>query len=342
MATLDRRALLAAAPAVLLAACEPKLPVTASTTPKVDLAGLERAVGVIAAEAAPGVLGVGLMNLESGETYLFNGERRFPMQSIFKLPLGAAVLSEADAGRLTLDEGFVLDADELSAGHSPIAAVWPARKDYSARELLEAAVVGSDNTAADVLMKRIGGPGALTAWLDSKHLTGLRIDRYERELQPESVGMDSFRPAWRDPAVYAEVRAKVPPAARMAAMRAYLADPRDTATPRGLLEFLQKLDRRDLLTATSTERLMGLMRRNPGGANRLKAGFPRDCVFAHRTGASGVDQGLSLAHNDVGVFTLADRRSYAIAAFLTGSTQDEAQRDGIFARVARAAVLAIG
>lgn len=342
MATLDRRALLAAAPAMLVAACEPKLPVTVSTTPKIDLPGLERAIGALAAEAAPAALGVGLINLESGEAFLFKGERRFPMMSIFKLPLGAAVLSEVDAGRLSLDEPFILTDSDLSPSNSPISAGWPARRDYLARELLEAAMVGSDNTAADVLMKRIGGPGALTAWLDSRHLTGLRIDRYERELQPESFGMASFRPDWRDPAVYSAVRARIPAATRMAAMRAYLADPRDTATPRGMVEFLQKLDRRELVSAGSTDRILDYMRRNPGGVNRFRAGFPSDSVFAHRTGASGVDQGLSLAHNDAGILTLADRRRYAIAGFLSGSTADEAQRDSIFARVARAAVVAIG
>ena len=94
MATLDRRALLVAAPAVLLAACEPKMPVTASTTPTIDLEGLDAVIEAIAVAARPGVLGVGVMNLESGQNYLFNSERRFPMQSVFKLPLAAAVLGD--------------------------------------------------------------------------------------------------------------------------------------------------------------------------------------------------------------------------------------------------------
>ena len=104
MATLDRRALLAAGPIALLAACEPKMPMTVSTTPKIDIAELTDAVRALATEAQPGALGVGLTNLESGQSFTFNGERRFPMQSVFKLPLAAAVLAEMDAGRLLMTE----------------------------------------------------------------------------------------------------------------------------------------------------------------------------------------------------------------------------------------------
>src|SRR5438876_7080237 len=92
MASLRRREILAGAAAASLAAsglaaCKPASPVTAARTPKLDMKGLNKAVGEIAARLAPGVLGAGLMNMDSGEVFTFNGARRFPMQSIFKAPL---------------------------------------------------------------------------------------------------------------------------------------------------------------------------------------------------------------------------------------------------------------
>ena len=318
------------------------MPMAASTTPPMDLTEFETRVQAIAADARPGTLGVGLMNLESGENYLLNDDRPFPMQSVFKLLLGAAVLSEVDAGKLSLDERFSLEDIQLSPQHSPIASAWPGRKDYSTQELLESCVVGSDNTATDVLMKRLGGPGAVTAWLTSKGLTGLRVDRYERELQPETNGMATFRPAWRDPAVYDAVRNKIPATQRLAAMRAYMANPRDTATPRGMLEFLQKLHREELASPASTARLLAMMTRTVSAPNRLRAGLPSAAVLAHRTGFSGFHLGLRPACNDVGIFTLTDGRAYAIVAFLSGTTVDDAAADALIARVAGAAVRAIG
>lgn len=342
MATLSRRSMLAAGPAGLLAACEERMPKTVSTTPKLDIEGLQRAVDGIAAMTRPGVLGVGLMNLESGQAFLFNADRRFPMQSVFKLPLAVAAYAEIDARRLAVTERLSILEAQLSPQHSPIAAAWPARRDYTIGELLEAVLVESDNTAADVLMKRIGGPGAVTAWLSDRRLLGVRVDRYERELSADVYDMPSFRPAWRDPAAFAAARAAVPPATRMAAMRRYMADPRDTATPRGMLESLQRLDRQELVSPDSTRRLLALMGRTTRGAGRIRAGLPRDAYLAHRPGTSGFDQGLSTAHNDVGVFTLADKRSYALAVFLSGATLDDTARDHVIAQVASACVRAVG
>jgi len=342
MATLSRRALLAAAPAATLAACQPAMRTTVSTTPKLDIEGMNRAIARLAGPRGVGALGVGLANLESGESYTFNGERRFPMQSVFKALLGAYALSEAEAGRIRLTDTFDLDKQDLSAPWSPIGAAWPARRTFTTDELLAAAVVDSDNTAADVLMKRIGGPGALSAWLEAKHIPEVRVDRYEREIQPEAHGMASFRPEWRTDAGFSAAEAAVPAAARAAALRNYMSDPRDTATPTGMLEFLKKLDASELTGQASTRRLVTLMSQTPRAGNRIRAGLPKDAFLAHKPGTAGVVDGVSSAHNDVGVFRLADRRSYAICVFVSGSTLDEAGRDRVIADATRAAVRAVG
>ena len=105
-------------------------------------------------------------------------------------------------------------------------------------------------------MKRIGGPGAVNGWLQAKNVDEISVDRYERELQPETYGMASFRPAWKGAAAFSAAMATVPPPKRHAAMLAYMADPRDSATPRGMLGFLRRLDEGELLSAASTRRLL--------------------------------------------------------------------------------------
>jgi beta-lactamase class A len=315
---------------------------TASRTPRLDMKRLDKEVAALAARAVPGVLGFGLMNLESGEFWVRLGDRTFPMQSVFKMPLAAAALSEVDAGRLSLAETLTLTDQTLSPPWSPIADAWPGRATYTALELLTAAVSNSDNTAADVLMKRIGGPGAVSGWLQAKKIEEIRVDRYERELQPNVYGMVSFRASWKGEAAFNAAMATVAPAKRRAAMLAYMADPRDSATPRGMLGFLRKLDEGELISPASTRRLLTLMLESPRGADRIKAGLPKDASFAHKVGTSGTDLGLNAAYNDVGIFTLKDRRSYAIAAFLTGSTAPEADRAALFADLGRLAIRSVG
>jgi beta-lactamase class A len=108
-----------------------------------------------------------------------------------------------------------------------------------------------------------------------------------------------------------------------------------------MLEFLSKLDAGELLSAASTRRLIAIMAQSPRGPERLKAGFPKGASFAHKIG-TGTSQGLTTAYNDVGILTLADRRSYAVAAFLTGSTADEAARARLLADLGRAIVRSVG
>lgn len=341
-ATLGRRKLLISGGAMALSACGRSQPMTASHTPRLDMDGLDREIGKLAKRAAPGVLGVGLANLESGEHFTLNGDRRFPMQSVFKMALGAAALAEVEAGRLVLSDTCAITEEQLSAPWSPIGAGWPARRDYTYDELLTAAVSNSDNTAADVLMKRIGGPGAVTAWLQAKKVNEVRVDRYERDLQPEVYGMAPFRAAWKDSAAFDAAVATVAPAKRRAAMLAYMADPRDTATPRGMLGFLRRLEAGELLLPASSRRLLAIMAASPRAPDRLKAGFPKDAVFAHKPGTSATDQGLNAAFNDVGILTLADKRRYAVAAFLSGSTATEPARAALLADVGKVIAASLG
>ncbi|WP_421932524.1 class A beta-lactamase [Phenylobacterium sp.] len=326
--------LLVALAGLVLAACGQGSPQTASNTPQINMAWLNTEVVEIAERAKPGVLGIGVMNLESGQSWDFNGERRFPMQSVFKAPLGAAVLAEVDAKRLRLDDPITITDQDLSPPFSPVADAWPARRDYTVGELLVAATGRSDNTAADVLMKKIGGPGAVTAWLVNKKVEEMRVDRYERQLQPDIAGMASFRPAWKGPA-YMTVLNSIPPETRRRATAAYLADPQDTATPRGALAFLDRLDDGELLTPASTALLLKIMTETPTGADRLKAGFPETARLAHKTGTARTDLGMNPAVNDIGIVTLADGRRYAVTVFLSGSTHDDAENEKIIADVAR-------
>lgn len=332
-----RLALVLALTAMTLAGCgKDELMRQVSETPKLQGQGMDQEIGAIADRARPAVLGVGVMNLESGEVWAFNGDRAFPMQSVFKLPLGAAVLAEVDARRLSLDQTIVIEEKDISPPFSPIADAWPSRRSYTVRELLVAAVGGSDNTAADVLMKAIGGPGAVTGWLAQERVEGLRVDRYEREFQPQLAGLESFRIAWKGEAAFTRALNTVPMGRRQAAASAYLRDPRDTATPRDMVLFLSKLQAGELLSPASTALLLEIMRKTKTGPNRLNAGFPPGSILAHKTGTARTDLGVNPAVNDVGLVTLPDGRRYAVAVFLMGSTLDEPGRDAVIAEVAKA------
>jgi beta-lactamase class A len=323
-----------------LTACKPPERTTTGTAPRMDATLLEQDIGYIAKKAAPAAFDVGVLNIDGGESWALHADRTFPMQSVFKAPLGAVVLAAVDRGELSLDQPITLTEKDLSPPYSPISAAWPAVQTYTVRELLIRAVGDSDNTAADVLMRKIGGPGMVEAWLQENRLKDMRIDRYERELQMDVYGMPPFWPEWRTDAAFEAALAQVPPATRRAAMNAYLTDPRDSTTVSAALVFLQKLANNELLSPASTKLLLQIMTQSKSGQARLKAGIPPDATLAHKTGTGRTDLGLNPATNDIGIITLKDGRRYAVAVFLAGSSLSDADRDALFAAVARAVVRA--
>lgn len=305
---------------MLLSACRQPLMRSTGDTPALDTARLAQEIKPIAAAAAPGVLGFAIMNLGSGESWTFNGERRFPLDDIATLPIGAAAIGEMEGGRLSGDEALRIREVDLSPPPSAIAEAWPRKTDFKADALLAAAVGGSDTTADDVLIHRVGGPGAVTAWLVDKHVPEVRLDRYRREIDPTRSGLGSFRSRWKDEAAYAAAQAGVAPEARRAAMSAYLADPRDTATPRGMIRFLQAVTAGELISNAGSARLMGTM------AHDVPPGLPAGARYAHRRTAMRAPAGAAGIDNDVGVLTLKDGRRYAVAVFLAGAVSPHDHR----------------
>src|SRR5665213_2208150 len=169
----------------------------------------------LAARATPARFGLGVQVLARDEVWLSDATGLFPMQSVFKAPLAAAALAEVDARRLKLDEAIKITDLDLSPPFSAIDQAWPTPPQHHAAlmpaiDLIALAVQRDDNTAADVIMKRIGGPGAVTAWLRSKDIEDMRIDRYERELRQDVAGMAPFQPQWKDQAAWIAARDTVP------------------------------------------------------------------------------------------------------------------------------------
>ena len=320
----------------MLANCKAGAPTKPAGPAVLETLRLQSGYAALRDRAKPGILGFGV---SLGKVaWVSDDKARFPMQSVFKVFLAAAALAAVDAGQLTLSEPVTLARQDLVPWYSPIVEAWKGESmTLPIVDLIALAVQKSDNLAADTLMKRIGGPPAVMAWLHAKGIDGISIDRYERELQPDTHGMGPFQPAWADPKAWMAARDAIPAAVREAATARYLADPRDTATLSGSLDFLTRLAGGELLSASSTRLLLRLMT-DSVGLDRLKNGLPDGASLAHKTGTSATDLGLTPATNDIGIITLPSGQRFAVAAFLSGSTATENARNGLIADAARLAV----
>ncbi|CAD5249820.1 conserved exported hypothetical protein [Bosea sp. 62] len=305
-----------------------------------DKARLDAGIKTIE-QSTKGRIGVGLIDLKDRKSWSYRGAEPFPLQSVFKLPLAIGVLQAVEAGKLKLDQKITVTRNDLSLYHSPLAKAFKGeRNDYPLRELLTRSTAESDNTAADLLLRLIGGPQALTAILKDGGVTGISVDRYERVFQPEILGLPGY--AWDqqiDTAKFYAAISAIPAAERKKRLAATLTDKRDAASPEASIAFLEGLAKGNWLREPAHAALLDkIMLEAKTGPNRIKAGLPEGARFAHKTGLGPSADGLNHATNDIGIVTLPDGRRFAIAAYLAGAQVGEKEREAAHAAVARLAV----
>lgn len=226
-----------------------------------------------------------------------------PMQSVFKLPLGMAILSQVEAGKFTLDQPVRFRPEDriLPKPYSPLQDKYPdAGVDVPLRTLLEMTVSLSDNTAADILLRLVGGPGAVNAYVASLGVVGFHLQDGERELHhTKSLQY------------------------------------RNWFEPRGAVQLLSAIRDHSPLTKSHTELLLSWMR-SSRISSRIGGDLPDGTLVAHKAGTSDVENGVAAATNDIGLITLPDGRQLAIAIFVTDSSVDETTRDRVAAQISRA------
>jgi beta-lactamase class A len=337
-----KRALLLSALALSSAAgCSPPPPPARAPAPVAapPLAADLAAAFADAEREGQGHLGVAVLHVESGDRGSYHGTERFPMQSVFKLPLAIEVLARVDAGELRLDEVLRIRPIDIRPGPPGALAdeLPPSGGDRTVLELLERVLKSSDNTAADVLLERLGGPRRVMDRLRALGLTGIDVSRSEAELMLDFCGVVPLPP--RDTWTLQGVKAAsaTGPAGRSRGLATYLADPRDTATPEAMAALLLRVHRQDLLTRPSAARLVDILERVTTGKDRLRGLLPAGTVVAHKTGTSDEADGIVAATNDVGIITLPGAGGHVVvAAFLTTARGDDAARAHALARVGRA------
>ena len=253
--------------------------------------------------AAQGRLGVAMLDTGSGLALGWRQDERFAMASTFKLLLAGWMLALVDKGQERLGTRLHYDRDAVLP-HSPVSG--PRAGDgggLTVGELCAATVSLSDNTAANVLLARHGGPAGLTAFVRTWGDSTTRLDRTEPTLNEAAVG-----------------------------------DPRDTTTPLAMLKTMQKLVLGDALTPASRAWLQRWLVETSTGDQRLRAGVPGWKV-GDKTGTSG-DSGTA---NDVAVlWPEGGGAPVLVTCYLTRSKAQPAQRDAAIAQVARAMAVARG
>lgn len=248
-------------------------------------------------------LGVCFLDTATGEASGNRMEEHFAMCSTFKLALVAACLREADQGRLDLAQVLSYSEADLLPW-APVTRKNLASGGMSIGALAQAAQEQSDGVAANLLVKRLGGPAAVTAKFREMGDTVTRLDRYEPDL-----GL------------------------------VLSADLRDTTSPLAMAHLVRRITTGDLLQSGSRERLLQWMQSTDTGPHRLRAGLPAGWRTGNKTG-TGRAEGTTNKCNDVAITFPPGRPPIIIAAYFDSgeyTAQTERRHEAVLAEVGRIA-----
>jgi len=278
---------------------------------------------------------IGLYIQDGSSTFGVYEDQRFSLQSVMKLIVAATAMDAVDRRGWQLSDRVFVRRQDLSLNIQPLAAL-VGDKDYftTLGGLIVRAVVDSDSAASDILFARVGGAIQINAFLKRNGVEGMRVDRDERHLQTEIVGL-TWHPEYVEASQLEQAKKRVSKAQQKKAFRASLKDPRDTATPKGMTTFLSLLVTGRLLSPTSTQSLLEVMRQTVTFPDRLKAGVPTDWKIAHKTGTSGTWEGVRGTINDVGILTTPKNRPIAVSVFIATSKRSLKEQSALIAEVAR-------
>jgi beta-lactamase class A len=229
--------------------------------------------------ATGGRIGLYAENLKSGAKIAWRADERFAMCSTFKASLAVCVLARIDRGEDGRDRIVPFDQNDIQS-NAPVAKANLAKGGLSVAEACRGAVELSDNTCANLLVARIGGPAALTDFWRATGDAVTRLDHYEPLMNRSQ-----------------------PP------------DPSDTTSPAAMAGSLRCFIFGDVLSNASRALLTGWMRDCKTGSDLLRAGVPPAWAIVDKTGNNDRD-----VLGDIAVAWPEPDEPIVMAAYTQGGT----------------------
>lgn len=243
-------------------------------------------------------IGVALYDVQTGKTLNINGDKHFPMQSVFKFPIALKVLAEVDKGKMNLkDSIFITAKDLLPRTWSPIRDNFPEGNiKMPLSEIVRYTISQSDNNGCDILLHLLGGTSEVNNYLSSLGITEMKIKKTEAEqhLTP-SAQFDNW------------------------------------TTPTCAIQLLKLFQEKKILSTDSRNFLWKTMTETSTGS--VKSQIPQDVIVAHKTG-SAFFPGSNVV-NDIGVMQMPDNRTILYAIFIMNSKESKETNYQVIADVAK-------
>lgn len=260
-------------------------------------------------ETGPATGGVSVRHIERNEALAIDGDRPYPAASVFKIPVMVEAFRRIAAGEFTLNDRWLLTEEDKSTGSGVLVRLMPGLQP-TVRDLLTLMIIISDNTATDLLVRRLG-PERITETMRVLGLHNTVVAHTCRDLLRPMLGEASPALAPYEMARHLAEH-PIPPESR-----AYAGTPdNNITTANEMAELLARIHtgegmdgigidagaRRDMRSILLLQQLN----------ERLPRHLPPGVPLAHKTGSLS---GPRAVRNDAGLLDLGRKGTIAIAVF---------------------------
>lgn len=251
-------------------------------------------------------VGVSILAGDGSEYISINGNKKLPMQSVFKYHLALAVLDQVDKKNLSLSDRVSISQKDLDNNlWSPIRKKYPNGTNLSLAEVLKYTVAYSDNVGCDILFNMVGGTKVVEAYI---HQQGIMDVAIEYDEITQQLVWNRMYENWT------------------------------TANAAITLLKLFYENKDNLLSQGSHQFLWDTMKNSATGKDKIKGSLPKGTIVAHKTGSSGSNKlGLTGADNDIGIVFLPDGRHFYIGILVSNSTETSEVNKKIIADISKIA-----
>src|SRR5215813_5058403 len=264
------------------------------------------------ADAFPGVIGVAARDITTGEEISINGDRLFPMASVYKIPIMVEVFRQIEAKKFSLDDRIELGDEQRTLGSGVLTLLTNGLKP-TIKDLITLMIVLSDNEATDILLKKVGAEN-VTAAMRSMGLNNIRVDRTTFELIRDFLAFmdENARGKTYKEIIDMSQKLQITPEKQAESEQEFARIVKDVSSPRDMALLLEKIYKGEAANKESCRMMMEILGQQMFN-QRLPRYLPESAQMAHKTGTIGSttnDAGVMFVRGNpiaIAVFTVDKR-----------------------------------
>jgi len=241
-------------------------------------------------------------------------------------------MAQIREGRFALEDEIGIQKTDQHLGSGYLSELDAPGIKLSVRNLINLMMMISDNSAADILLTKVGAENVNNR-LRSYGLEKITVDRTCQHLIMDAIGMDyeKYKNLPLDEVIRGlrKERRKNPGAMEQATEK-FSQVIKDQSSPRAVNRLLEMIFKKEILDAESCDFIISVMMKCQTGERRLKGDLPQRVKIAHKTGTIGGTV------NNVGIIYLPDNLGHVAISILTKDTEERTQDvEDVIAQIAR-------